>query len=90
MRQDSSVSKMTGYGMCDQNSVLSRDGDFSLYDCFHTSSGAYEVSYLMGTRVLSPEARQLGCVAEHSVPSNARINAQSFISTPHVSSWCGT
>jgi hypothetical protein len=56
--------------------------EFSPLHCVQTGSGAYP-AYEMDTTLLSPRVKWLGCEANHSPPSRAKvINMWSYTSTP--------
>jgi hypothetical protein len=73
---DNSVSITTGYGLDD---LMIRVwfpkgiGNFSLWHCVQTGSGAHPASCPVDTGALSMRVKQPGHEADHSPPSNAKI-----------------
>jgi hypothetical protein len=64
---------------------------FSLHQCVWAGPGAHLASYPMGARLLTLEVGQLGREAGHLLSLGAGVgNAWRYISTPHLSSWCGS
>jgi hypothetical protein len=55
--RDSSVSKVTGYGMDVRSSVLGKDSDSSLRHHVHTDSGTYPATSPVGTGAESAGVR---------------------------------
>jgi hypothetical protein len=60
MSLDSSVSKVTGYGLDDQGLILVRSMAFSLCHCVQIASGSHLVSYPMGTGNLFQGGKDAG------------------------------
>jgi hypothetical protein len=84
----------TGYGLDDRSSRVrfpAGAGNFSLHHRVQNASGAYPVSYPMGTRSSFPGVKRPGREADHSPPSNSEVkNAWSCTSAPQYvfMVWC--
>jgi hypothetical protein len=59
-------------------------GNFFLHHCIPLAS------YPMGTRSSFPGVKQLGCEADHSLPSSAKVSecVELYLHAPNTPSWC--